>query len=193
LELTTKRSNLWYILPIVFGILGGIIAGLIIRKNDPRKALICVIVGTAVSGLWIAWIFLPDDETEESTIETPTQDWEAQYAIRDSISAISGAEQKRLADAQKEKQQEIAQIKASTALPDSCRGVNSMELDIYPTGKQCFSALNKRVEEWCLSQSKDCVTQFYLKLADTCEDPILSSVEVCLMYTFKEVYPKLIP
>ena len=102
--------------------------------------------------------------------------------------------QKRLAEqAQKEKQQEITQIKTSTALPDSCRGVNSMELDIYPTGKQCFSALNNRVEEWCLSQSKDCVTQFYLKLADTCADPILSSVDVCLMYTFKELYPKLIP
>ena len=99
--------------------------------------------------------------------------------------------QKQVAEQAQQRQE--AQIKTSTALPDSCRGVNSMELDIYPTGKQCFAALNDRVEEWCLSQSKDCVAQFYLKLADTCEDPVLSSVEVCLMYTFKELYPKLIP
>ena len=98
--------------------------------------------------------------------------------------------QKKLAEqAQKEK---ATQIKTSTALPSSCRGVNSMELDLYPTGKECFAALNKRVEEWCLSQ-RDCVTQFYLKLANQCEDPVLSSVEVCLMYTLKELYPKLIP
>ena len=88
----------------------------------------------------------------------------------------------------------------STGLPSSCRGVNSMELDLYPTGKQCFAALNKRVEQWCLSESNghkgladDCVRQFYTKLADLCADPVLSSVEVCLMYNLKDLYPKLIP
>ena len=106
------------------------------------------------------------------------------------IGDVSSGEEIKQRLKQKEK---TTQTATSTKLPASCSGVNSMELDIYPTGKQCFSALNDRVEEWCLSQSKDCVTQFYLKLADTCADPILSSVDVCLMYTFKELYPKLIP
>jgi len=56
LELTTKRSNFWYILPIVFGFLGGIIAYFILRKSDSKKAKICIIVGIGISALWIVWI-----------------------------------------------------------------------------------------------------------------------------------------
>jgi len=190
---------MWYILPIVFGFLGGIMAVLIIRKSDPRKALICVIVGTAVSGLWIAWIFLPDDETDFVPTEglTPKEREELYYSENPSqkiIEAVSSGEEMKQREVLKQKEKVVQTAKQlPKQLPTSCYGVDSMELDIYPTGKQCFAALNKRVEEWCLSQSKDCVTQFYLKLADTCEDPVIGSVEVCLMYTFKEVYPKLIP
>jgi len=181
LELTTKRSNKWYILPIVLGFLGGIIAALIIRKNDPRKALICVIVGIAVSGLWIVWLFSIQTERDFVPTEEPIDKGIG------SVLTYGNVEQK-------------LSIQEMKTLPASCSGVNSMELDIYPTGKQCFSALNKRVEEWCLSESNgnsgladDCVTQFYLKLAQQCKDPAIGSVEVCLMYTLKELYPKLIP
>jgi len=64
LELTTKRSNFWYILPIILGFLGGILAAIIIRKSDPKKALICVIVGTGITALWFALVFSTGDQTD---------------------------------------------------------------------------------------------------------------------------------
>ena len=39
------RSNAWFLLPIFFGMIGGIIAFLIIRKDDSRKARNCLYVG----------------------------------------------------------------------------------------------------------------------------------------------------
>lgn len=85
-----------------------------------------------------------------------------------------------------------------STVPESCKGVNSMEIDLYPTGKQCLEALDNRVVEWCQSNGseglvEDCRTQFYLKLADTCKDPVIGSVEVCLMHTLKELYPRIVP
>ena len=39
------RSNAWFLLPIFFGVIGGIIAFFIIRGDDPRKAKNCLYVG----------------------------------------------------------------------------------------------------------------------------------------------------
>jgi len=39
------RSNAWFLLPIFFGIIGGIIAFFILRKDDPHKARNCLYVG----------------------------------------------------------------------------------------------------------------------------------------------------
>ena len=39
------RSNLWFLLPIVFGVIGGIIAFFILRHDDPRKAKNCLYLG----------------------------------------------------------------------------------------------------------------------------------------------------
>ena len=40
-----QRSNWWYILPILFGIIGGIIAYFAIRKDDREKAKKCMYLG----------------------------------------------------------------------------------------------------------------------------------------------------
>jgi len=40
-----SRSNAWYLLPIFVGMIGGIIAYLIIRKDDPHKAKNCIYIG----------------------------------------------------------------------------------------------------------------------------------------------------
>ena len=53
MELTTKRSNFWYILPLVLGLLGGIIAYFVLRKSDSKKAKICLIIGIGISVIWI--------------------------------------------------------------------------------------------------------------------------------------------
>ncbi len=42
------RSNLWFLLPIVFGVIGGIIAFFILRHDDPRKAKNCLYLGLAL-------------------------------------------------------------------------------------------------------------------------------------------------
>jgi len=37
------RSNAWFLLPILFGVIGGIIAFFILRHDDPRKAkIVCI-------------------------------------------------------------------------------------------------------------------------------------------------------
>ena len=40
-----SKSNAWFLLPIFFGIIGGIIAFFILRKDDPRKARNCLYLG----------------------------------------------------------------------------------------------------------------------------------------------------
>ena len=40
-----SRSSMWYLLPILVGMIGGIIAYLAIIKDDPRKAKNCIYIG----------------------------------------------------------------------------------------------------------------------------------------------------
>lgn len=49
------RSNWWYLLPIFLGLIGGIIAYFVIRKDDPKKAKNCIYIGI---GLAIVGIIL---------------------------------------------------------------------------------------------------------------------------------------
>jgi uncharacterized membrane protein len=39
------RSNAWFLLPIFFGVIGGIIAFFILRQDDPQKAKNCLYLG----------------------------------------------------------------------------------------------------------------------------------------------------
>jgi len=39
------RSNAWFLLPIFFGVIGGIIAFFILRHDDPRKSKNCLYLG----------------------------------------------------------------------------------------------------------------------------------------------------
>jgi cytochrome bd-type quinol oxidase subunit 1 len=41
------RSNAWFLLPIFFGVIGGIIAFFILRQDDPQKAKNCLYLGIA--------------------------------------------------------------------------------------------------------------------------------------------------
>ena len=42
-----QRSNAWFLIPIFFGVIGGIIAFFILRKDDPQKAKNCLYLGIA--------------------------------------------------------------------------------------------------------------------------------------------------
>lgn len=55
-EVLRRRSRWWYILPIFFSIIGGIISFFAIRHDDPEKARNCLIVGIV---LFILPIIIP--------------------------------------------------------------------------------------------------------------------------------------
>ena len=46
-----KRSNWWYIVPILFGIIGGIIGYYALRRDDPQKAKKCFYLGLILTAL----------------------------------------------------------------------------------------------------------------------------------------------
>ncbi len=50
-----QRSNAWFLLPIFFGVIGGIITFFILRHDDPRKAKNCLYLGLAL--MFIGIIF----------------------------------------------------------------------------------------------------------------------------------------
>ena len=39
------RSNFWFLLPIILGLIGGIIAYFVLRQDDPKKAKNCLYLG----------------------------------------------------------------------------------------------------------------------------------------------------
>ena len=46
-----QRSALWYLAPLLFSIIGGIIAYLVIKDDDPKKAKNCLIIGLILFGI----------------------------------------------------------------------------------------------------------------------------------------------
>jgi len=40
-----SRSNMWYLLPICVGLIGGVIAYFILRHDDLKKAKYCLVIG----------------------------------------------------------------------------------------------------------------------------------------------------
>jgi len=49
------RSNIWYLLPIFLGLIGGVIAYFVLRTDDPKKANNCLYLGIVLA---IIGIFL---------------------------------------------------------------------------------------------------------------------------------------
>jgi len=45
------RSRLWYLVPIFFGLIGGIIAYFAIRRDDPQKARKCLWAGIILTAI----------------------------------------------------------------------------------------------------------------------------------------------
>lgn len=40
-----SRSNAWYLLPVFVGLIGGVVAYLVLRRDDPSKAKKCLYLG----------------------------------------------------------------------------------------------------------------------------------------------------
>ncbi len=43
------RSNLWFLLPIFLGLIGGVIAYFVLRNDDPKKAKNCLFLGIVLA------------------------------------------------------------------------------------------------------------------------------------------------
>ncbi len=52
------RSNLWFLLPIFFSWIGGVIAYFILRHDDPSKAKNCLYLGIALTLVGIILQFI---------------------------------------------------------------------------------------------------------------------------------------
>lgn len=53
------RSRWWFVLPLMLNLLGGIIAYLAIRHDDPDKAKNCLLAGLAIFAALLApWVLL---------------------------------------------------------------------------------------------------------------------------------------
>ncbi|MGI0068868.1 MAG: hypothetical protein ACREA3_04610 [Nitrosotalea sp.] len=54
-----SRSSLWFLLPIFFNVIGGVIAFFIIKEDDPKKAKNCLYLGIILAAIPILLIAVP--------------------------------------------------------------------------------------------------------------------------------------
>ena len=54
-----RRSSLWSLLPILFNVIGGVIAYFIIKDDDPRKAKNCLLLGIILTAISFAIFVIP--------------------------------------------------------------------------------------------------------------------------------------
>ncbi len=54
-----RRSSFWFLLPIVFNVIGGIIAFFVIREDDPRKARNCLYLGIILCVIPVLLVVVP--------------------------------------------------------------------------------------------------------------------------------------
>ncbi len=54
-----KRSSLWFLLPIFFNVIGGVIAYFIIKDDDPHKAKNCLLLGIILTVISFAIFVVP--------------------------------------------------------------------------------------------------------------------------------------
>ncbi|HWP78881.1 MAG TPA: hypothetical protein VNL34_04440 [Candidatus Nitrosotenuis sp.] len=54
-----RRSAWWFLLPILFNVIGGIIAYFVIREDDPKRAKDCLLLGIILTAIGLAIFFIP--------------------------------------------------------------------------------------------------------------------------------------
>ncbi len=54
-----RRSSFWFLLPILFNVVGGIIAFFVIREDDPKKAKNCLYLGIILAAIPILLFVVP--------------------------------------------------------------------------------------------------------------------------------------
>jgi hypothetical protein len=54
-----QRSSLWFLLPILFSVIGGIIAYFVIKEDDPKKAKNCLYLGIVLAAIPVILFVIP--------------------------------------------------------------------------------------------------------------------------------------
>ena len=54
-----RRSSLWFLLPIILNIFGGVIAYFVIRDDDPRRARSCLLLGAVLAAIPVLLFVVP--------------------------------------------------------------------------------------------------------------------------------------
>lgn len=54
-----RRSMLWFLLPVVFNVLGGIVAYFAIRDDDPKRARSCLLLGITLAAIPVLLFVVP--------------------------------------------------------------------------------------------------------------------------------------
>lgn len=54
-----QRSSLWFLLPILFNVIGGIIAYFVIKEDDPKKAKNCLYLGIVLAAIPVILFVIP--------------------------------------------------------------------------------------------------------------------------------------
>jgi len=54
-----RKSSWWFLLPILFGVIGGVIAYFVIKDDDFRRAKSCLYLGIILTGIGLAIILIP--------------------------------------------------------------------------------------------------------------------------------------
>ncbi len=54
-----RRSSLWFLLPIVFNVFGGIVAYFVIRDDDPKRAKSCLLLGLILAAIPVLLFAVP--------------------------------------------------------------------------------------------------------------------------------------
>jgi len=54
-----RRSSLWFLLPIIFNIFGGLVAYFVIRDDDPKRARSCLLLGTILAAIPVLLFVVP--------------------------------------------------------------------------------------------------------------------------------------
>lgn len=54
-----RRSSFWFLLPILFNVIGGIIAFFVIKEDDPKKARNCLYLGIILAAIPLLLIVVP--------------------------------------------------------------------------------------------------------------------------------------
>ena len=54
-----RRSSLWFLLPVVFNVLGGLVAYFAIRDDDPKRAKSCLLLGITLAAIPVLLFVVP--------------------------------------------------------------------------------------------------------------------------------------